>query len=558
MRTAAHNGDLSLHLISGPHVVLLAMNWPEARRNELLGFAIYRTDLQSGAGDWLYGQKTFPGTGTPNAGTRYSTRLAPVQSFSWGDYTVAVGKRYRYRVLALGGVPGALNELASVEAEVDCPPITQSKHAICFNRGAVAAQEYARRFQNRHPESVPNGEALTWLSRGLLDSVLTFIQRANGAGTSLHVAIYEARHPAVLDELSLARRRGVDVNIVFDAKDNGRGDDPAFPRQENLAQLDDAGLLQTGCVERTANPSYIAHNKFMVLSRDDAPEAVWTGSANWSLNAFMGQLNAAHAVDNPALAKKYLDYWKLLAGDPEGRVLRPDVAALTPVPTQPVANTVVPVFSPQIGREALDYYISLAEGAKAVMVTLAFSIDPAFVNVLKTDDDALRYVLMDGIKGNNTQKAKLTQAVRDMRASPATQVAIGAYARDNALDNWLVETSNMMAAHVQFVHTKFLVVDPLGPQPIVVSGSANFSEPSCNANDENMLIVAGDKEVADVYLGEFMRSYAHYAYRDAREAARRAGRDFSVKPLVETPAWTAPYYRAGDFKRRQREYFAAP
>jgi phosphatidylserine/phosphatidylglycerophosphate/cardiolipin synthase-like enzyme len=558
MRTAAHNGDLSLHLISGPHVVMLAMNWPEARQNELMGFAIYRTNLQSGAGDWIYGQKNFPGAISPNPGAKYSTRLAPVQSFSWGDYTPRPGVRYRYRVLALGGAPGALTELAFVEAEIDCPTTTPSGHAINFNRGAVAAQEYARRFNNQHPESVANGEALTWLTRGLLESALAFVRRATGAGMSLHVAIYEARYPPILNELKVARDRGVDVHVVFDAKDNASGDDEAFPREENLSHLDDAGLLASGCTQRTANPSYIAHNKFIVLSNNGVAQAVWTGSTNWSLNGFMGQLNAAHVVDSASLAAKYLDYWNLLAGNPTGQHLRPNVATLSPVPAAAVNPSLVPVFSPQTGRAALDHYISLATGAKAVMVTFAFSIDTSFADVLKVDDDSLRYVLMDGIKGNNLQKAKIAQAVKEMRASPATQVAIGAYVRENALDNWLVETSNMMATHVQFVHTKFLIIDPLGAQPVVVTGSANFSEPSCNENDENMLIVAGDPDVADVYLGEFMRTYAHYAYRDAREAARLAGHDFALRPLAETPAWTGPYYQAGNFKRRQREYFAAP
>lgn len=558
MRVAIHNNDSSLHLISGPHVVILAMNWPENRKNELMGFAIYRTDLGTGAGDWVYGQKAFPGVAGTNEGERYSTRLAPVQSFSWGDYTVTPGKRYRYRVLALGGAPGALTELGFVEGDITCPVRTPSCHLIRFNRGAVAAQEYARRFDNRHPESVPNGEALTWLSRGLFESTVDFVRRADGPGTSLHVAIYEARYQPMLAELKAARDRGVDVNIVFDAKENGSGGDEAFPREENIVQLDAAGLLAAGCTERAANPSYIAHNKFIVLSRNGAPEAVWTGSTNWSLNGFMGQLNAVHVVDDASLAGKYLDYWNLLVSDPEGTDLRPELAMLSPVPTVPVNDSIVPIFSPQSGREALDHYVSLVEGAAAVMVTFAFSIDPAFVDVLKTDADALRYVLMDGIKGNNTQRAKIAKAVGEMRASPATQVAIGAYVRENALDNWLVETSNMMATHVQFVHTKFLIVDPLGPHPVVVSGSANFSEPSCDKNDENMLMIADDPDVADVYLGEFMRAYAHYAFRGAREAARLAGRDFSVKPLTETAAWTEPYYRAGDFKRRQREYFAAP
>jgi phosphatidylserine/phosphatidylglycerophosphate/cardiolipin synthase-like enzyme len=202
--------------------------------------------------------------------------------------------------------------------------------------------------------------------------------------------------------------------------------------------------------------------------------------------------------------------------------------------------------------------VALAGGASAVMVTFAFSIDPAFAEVLKGDGGALRYVLMDGIKGNRTQRERNARAVQEMRASPATQVAIGAYVRENALDNWLVETSNMMATHVQFVHTKFMLVDPLGASPVVVTGSANFSQASCSDNDENMLVIAGDADVADVYLGEFMRSYAHYAYRDARESSRRAGEEFRLKPLAPTPAWTAAYYREDDFKCRQRQYFAAP
>jgi hypothetical protein len=193
MRVPKKNGDLSVHLISGPHVVIVAMNWSEARKNELMGFAIYRTDLQSGAGDWIYGQKSFAANANDPEGTKYSTRLAPIQSFAWGDYTVSPGRQYRYRIIALGGAPGALNELASVEADIDCPTVTPSGHRIYFNRGAIAAQEYARRFNNRHPEDVPNGEALTWLTRGLLPGAQEFVQRATGPGTSLHAAIYEAR-----------------------------------------------------------------------------------------------------------------------------------------------------------------------------------------------------------------------------------------------------------------------------------------------------------------------------------------------------------------------------
>ncbi len=60
----------------------------------------------------------------------------------------------------------------------------------------------------------------------------------------------------------------------------------------------------------------------------------------------------------------------------------------------------------------------------------------------------------------------------------------------------------------------FAVPNPLGTNPLVVSGSANFSEASTTDNDENMLIIRGNPRVADIYLGEFMRLYRHFAFRD--------------------------------------------
>jgi phosphatidylserine/phosphatidylglycerophosphate/cardiolipin synthase-like enzyme len=42
---------------------------------------------------------------------------------------------------------------------------------------------------------------------------------------------------------------------------------------------------------------------------------------------------------------------------------------------------------------------------------------------------------------------------------------------------------------VFFVHTKFLLIDPLSDDPLVCTGSANFSGASLTANDENMPMI---------------------------------------------------------------------
>ena len=62
--------------------------------------------------------------------------------------------------------------------------------------------------------------------------------------------------------------------------------------------------------------------------------------------------------------------------------------------------------------------------------------------------------------------------------------------------------------YVKWVHTKFMLVDPLSDDPIVITGSANFSGASIKTNHENMLVIRGDTRVADIYLGEFMRQFS--------------------------------------------------
>jgi phosphatidylserine/phosphatidylglycerophosphate/cardiolipin synthase-like enzyme len=107
-----------------------------------------------------------------------------------------------------------------------------------------------------------------------------------------------------------------------------------------------------------------------------------------------------------------------------------------------------------------------------------------------------------------------------------------------AFNHWLVEQLSGLNVHVRYLHTKYMLIDPLGANPLVVSGSANFSEASTTNNDENMLIIRGNPRVADIYLGEFMRLYRRFAFRDwhftiraPTNASQSSGRDRS---MVET------------------------
>jgi phosphatidylserine/phosphatidylglycerophosphate/cardiolipin synthase-like enzyme len=96
---------------------------------------------------------------------------------------------------------------------------------------------------------------------------------------------------------------------------------------------------------------------------------------------------------------------------------------------------------------------------------------------------------------------------------------------------------------VSYIHSKFLLRDPLGDDPIVVTGSANFSEASTNDNDENMLIIRGDTRVADIYFTEFNRLFNHYYFRSVLEDLEDAGKkpDGDSLFLAGTDAWQKKY-----------------
>ncbi len=89
------------------------------------------------------------------------------------------------------------------------------------------------------------------------------------------------------------------------------------------------------------------------------------------------------------------------------------------------------------------------------------------------------------------------------------------------LDGWfLKEELTRDQGNIFFVHTKYLLIDPLSDDPLICTGSANFSENSLTTNDENMILIRGSTRVADIYMTEFDRLFRHFYFRDvANETA---------------------------------------
>lgn len=547
MRVAKSHHGLTVHAVAGTYVVLLGFDLRKEDCDGLLGFSIHRRDAAANEARWLEGMKCFAQTdpGFPS-GAVYPTNEHPIQSFQWSDYSAKPGHDYTYTVAALKGAPGNLEPFAEVAIDITTESPENGDHDVYFNRGVAASQEYARRFGDRRPEDVPNNKAFEWLSRGLYEAMEAFVARAEPGRHALRIAAYEFQHLPLLKLLAARRKAGVDIEIIYDARNES-------PREKNREAAAGAKIKKI-CAERTTNTA-ISHNKFIVLLDGGAPSAVWTGGTNFSTGGIFGHSNVAHVVEEPAVASKYLEYWELLRDDPDFGALRPQVEALSPVPALPPPQGTSVVLSPRAELDALDYYAALGMSAcEGLFMTFAFGMNDVFQSVYRNGKAPCRFALMEAatrsMKDGPERKAEQAK-IQALRKMPENTFAIGSFIRTNELDGWLKEKLSGLNKNVKYVHNKFMLVDPLSDDPIVVAGSANFSKASTRENDENMLVIRGNKRVADVYLGEFMRLYSHHAFRESL-----AWRKPDEKPkFLRTDDWWRDYF--GDTERSARRRFFA-
>ena len=509
----------------------------------------------------------------PGPHLQVSTSDHPVQSFLWDDFTGKPDHVYEYTFQPLRGKPKNLDRSAKpVTVKVRTEPLfTKTDHDVFFNRGVASSQAYERLFGNKKPDEQPTKakqkEALDWLTRDLDEAIEKFIASA-GSNDTLLCAFYEFHHMPVVKALAAARTKIKKLRIIIDAKVNEFTDKDgkfhaSFPRKENLEAIASAGIPASCIIRREKNPSDIQHNKFMVLLKgaSQTPTDVWTGSTNISLGGFTGQTNVGHWVrGDKATAAMFKAYWDLLAADPgatkqddkaasakKKKAYRTAVAGLASAPTTLAAipSGTTAVFSPRSGSSVLDLYVGLVDKAEDLAcITLAFGVNERFKTQLKdnTAQDHITFLLLekkDAPRKNAKKPFVAINAAQNVYKAWGSFVATPVY-------QWARETNArflQLNTHVAYIHSKFLLRDPLGADPIVVTGSANFSDASTNSNDENMLVIRGRPRVADIYFTEFNRLFNHYYFRSVMEAtnATKTSDDAELFLAEKSADWLKKY-----------------
>ena len=460
-------------------------------------------------------------------GTRKPTTEWPIQKYLWSDFMVNPGDQVAYRVTPMVGSATSLTE--ATDSASPWSPIVDigaetADHAECFfNRGIVASQWLARLLPQNQPSTklmkaiaTPGDEIRNFLAGPIRDKLVELLKDANAAKGHVYAALFELDDPELIPLLQAFRKR---AHIVL-----GNGSVKRKGEDENAKAR--AALDMCDVADRMTAPRALAHNKFLVIcDADKAPQAVWTGSTNWTKTGLCTQANNALLVRNPALGQQYLDQWKALKA--AGDASPPDLfdADAAPHAFKGSTGKTTLWFTPMHGQADLEQAGELIRGAQQGVLFLMFNPGPRGTLLSDIIDLASptgqHYnpeLYIQGVVNQNpgTEKNPVILFNRGEKIDANADVVLPA-AIPGHLKYWEQELLKLPRTHAM-VHSKVIVIDPYGDHPVVMTGSHNMGPKASGVNDENLLLIEGNSDLASQYAGTIMQIYSQYRWRASVQA----------------------------------------
>lgn len=329
-------------------------------------------------------------------------------------------------------------------------------------------------FNRQVDTAYASGENALSIGAGSNDSIAAYISRAQ---QTLDIAIYNFTDDAVIANAINARYdAGVQIRVVADGSTAQMG---LSLLNSNIPVVERINTSGTG----------IMHNKFMIVDADDADNAwVWTGSMNWTDNNMYNDYNNIVIFQDQSVARGYrLEFEEMWGGSG---------------PTPGVASG---VFGSSKSSNTPSEYVL---GPDNIRVESYFSptdnANGAIIRAMQTTDANLDYAVLaftrqdiaDAIIAEDDLFLVLVRGMIEQTSDPASEFG------------YLQTAGQDVRSHEGIsydLHHKYLIVDHSNQDsdPLVLTGSHNWSSAAQTTNDENTVIIH-DARVANLYLQEFM------------------------------------------------------
>ena len=521
--TARNNSD----------VALIAWELPGRKPiANCLGFALTRIDSKSG-------ERTVLTTKLPFAGQKDNrtewksepSNVWPIQSMFWIDRGPKNGT-VKYELVPMCGTVDKLvaaEDMKVVSNEVTFTTKVDDTFALSFTNGTLSTQWLAHSLP-QDKDGLPDWEVLlkaiqtvgdpirTRLGGSLPEMAMEPIHTAVAEGGHVYANLYELAEPQLV-ALMLEHKDVFDL-ILGNTGDTDETNAPA------RKALHEAGANIT---DRMLPKSGIAHNKTWVrTNKEGKPVAVTSLSANHTTTGWFCQSNMGARIENPEIAAFFLDYWKRTKADnakqskeyraenAKGKVF--DLGNGTTVEIFFAPNTPEmvkprdPATPPDMARVK-----ELMYGAKDVLCGCVFypgspSVVHYMADIWNTRPDLYQFLTV-----SNPMALKGVRSKWRKGRPPLFTVASG---REVEFANFVKELLKLPEAHA-ITHGKIIVIDPFGDNPVVIFGSHNLGFKASYSNDENMIIVRGNKAFAQYVFVNMFELNSHYKARAAANAAKR-------------------------------------
>ncbi len=342
----------------------------------------------------------------------------------------------------------------------------------------TTTQKITTYFSRPVNNGVSTGTNAVYLNDLIDDTLIAYIDRAK---YTIDIAVYsfnESGISSISNAINNAYSRGIAIRWIYD----GGSSNPSL------------SLLNAN-INKLASPTSInytiMHNKFMIIDANSVnvnDPIVWTGSTNWTSAQINNDANNVIILQDQAVALAYTTEFNEMWGS----------TGLVPNP----ANS-------KFGQFKIDN------------TPHSFNVGGTTVEVYFSPSDGTNVKLQHTIRSSNTDMyfgifsftvASIADSIID-RINHSVYVAgiidptSNSYSPVSMLTP--VMNTNLIIDNISgLYHNKMLIADPSAPgsDPMVFTGSHNWSASADTKNDENTVIVH-NATIANIYYQSFYQNF---------------------------------------------------
>lgn len=324
-----------------------------------------------------------------------------------------------------------------------------------------------------------NGINAIYVKNAIMDTIAAYINRAK---YTVDIAQYDYTSYSgdtlshIATAVNNAYARGVKVRWIYDGSSPNSG----------LSELNSS-------IPTLASPTggnyNISHNKFVIIDEFDSLHAIVSdGSEDWSkwMNDF--DYNNILFIQSKVLARAFTNEFNIMWGDTAHGT------------ASNAANSKFGIYKPNsgthtftIGGSTVELYFSPSDGTNNQVINT--------INSATTDMYCAMY--------DFTQTAYSTAYTGRISAGVYASCILDQYSVGSSAYPAMSATANFAEyTGSQIYHNKYITIDPSNScsDPMVLTGSMNWTAAGYDENDENIIIIHNDT-IANLYLQAFAKDY---------------------------------------------------